>query len=55
MSGLLAFDSHEVANLPQHTGDFGALRALDGASDLAQAEGAQRAAMALALADLLRI
>src|SRR5688500_18337471 len=49
---LLALDADEVANLPQHTGDLRALRALDRAADLAQPERAQRSAMALGLADL---
>src|SRR5918999_2789815 len=49
---LLALDADEVANLPQHTGDLRALRALHGAADLAEPERAQRAAMPLALADL---
>src|SRR5215218_3742563 len=46
------FDLHEVADLPQHTGELRALLVLRSASDLAQPEGAERAAMPLGLADL---
>src|SRR5215210_481461 len=46
------FDLHEVAYLPQHTGELRALPVLRGAPDLAQPERAERAAMPLALADL---
>jgi hypothetical protein len=49
-SGLL--DLHEVAHLSEHTGELRGLFVLGGAADLAQAEGAQRPAVALALADL---
>src|SRR5215218_1242065 len=49
---LLALDPDEVANLPQHTGDLRALRTLDRASDLAETECSQRAAMTFGLADL---
>src|SRR5437588_6520618 len=49
-SGLL--DLHEVADLPEHTGELRALRVLRAAPDLAQPERPQRAAVALALADL---
>src|SRR5205085_3536466 len=40
-----ALDAHEVADLPEHTGERRALRMLCGAPDLAQAKRAQRAAM----------
>src|SRR5262245_36883003 len=42
---------HEVTDLPQHTGELRALRVLRAAADLAEAEGAERAAVPLALAD----
>src|SRR5581483_1181264 len=51
-SCLGIFDLHEVTDLPQHACEHRALVVLGGAADLAEPEGAQRAAMALALADL---
>src|SRR5207253_6345174 len=48
--GLL--DLYEVTDLPQHAGEHRTLLLLDGTADLAEAERAQRAAVALALADL---
>src|ERR671924_950207 len=48
-SVLLDFD--EVTDLPEHTGELGALRALDGAADSPQAERAQGAAVAGGLPD----
>src|SRR5436190_24332583 len=47
-----ALDLHEVADLPEHTGEHRALLVLGRAADLAEAERAQRAAMPLALSDL---
>src|SRR5829696_1588924 len=44
-------DLHEMADLPQHACDHRALVVLGGAADLAEAERAQRAAVALGLAD----
>src|SRR5436190_22279317 len=41
-----------MTNLAQHAVEHGGLLVLGGAADLAEAERAQRAAMALALADL---
>src|SRR2546421_12603642 len=40
-----ALDAHEVADLPEHTGERRALRVLSRTADLAQPERAQRAAM----------
>src|SRR3954468_12350640 len=48
--GLL--DLYEMADLAQHPLQHGALLVLGAAADLAETERAQRAAMALALADL---
>src|SRR5438128_11641966 len=45
-------DPDEMADLPQHTGELRALLPLDRAADLAEAERAQRAAVARGLADL---
>src|SRR3954453_17350660 len=44
-------DLHEMADLPQHACDHRALVVLGGAADLAETERAQRAAVALGLAD----
>src|SRR5215212_7048230 len=44
-------DLHEMADLPQHACDDRALVVLGGAADLAEAERAQRAAVALGLPD----
>src|SRR5438477_5727564 len=44
-------DLNEVADLSQHTGELWALLLLGGAPDLAQAECAERAAVALRLPD----
>src|ERR671934_1565456 len=46
-----ALDPHEMADLPEHTGERWALLVLARAADLAQAERAQRAAMLARLAD----
>src|SRR2546429_9725537 len=46
-----ALDAHEVADLPEHTGERRALRMLCRAADLAQAERAQRAAVGGGLPD----
>src|SRR6478736_6998726 len=48
-SGLL--DPHEMADLPEHTGELRALLALGRAADLAQTERPQRAAVLRGLAD----
>src|SRR2546428_915023 len=48
----LILDLHEVANLPEHTEGLRRVLALDGAADLPEPKRAQRAAMALRLADL---
>src|ERR687892_990998 len=53
ISCLLRFlDADEMANPTEHTGELRRLGVLGRAADLAEAEGAQRAAMARALADL---
>src|SRR5204863_2724552 len=44
-------DPHQVANLPQHACEHRGLVVLDGLADLAQAEGAERAAVLLRLPD----
>src|SRR3982750_2861798 len=44
-------DLHEMADLPQHACDDRALVVLGGAADLAEAERAERATVALGLAD----
>src|SRR5919204_3693262 len=46
-----ALDAHEVADLPEHTGERGALLVFGGAPDLAQPERPQRAAVRLGLPD----
>src|SRR5262249_47853087 len=48
--GLL--DLHEMADLPEHTGEHRPLLVVGGASDLAQPQRPQRAAVPAALADL---
>src|SRR5205085_6110043 len=47
----LSFDPHEMADLPEHTGERRALRMLRAAADLAEAERPQRAVMRRRLAD----